>query len=87
MQEAMKLQGLVAQAEKACKEGISATKYGAAYFAGPLAGLQDQQLFYPRRPYKPAGKEMQTWIVDVMKHLVEVESSIPDAHAAKELLA
>jgi len=78
VQEAVKLQGLVAQAEKACKEGIAATKFGAGYFAGPLAGVNDPQAFYPRKPYMPANKEMQTWIIDVMKHLVEVESSIPN---------
>ncbi|KAJ9646755.1 hypothetical protein H2204_000447 [Knufia peltigerae] len=83
VQEAAELQGLVAQAEKACKEGIAATKYGAGYFAGPLAGVNDPTSFHPRRPYKPAGKEMQSWIVNVMKHLVEVENSIPDPYPGK----
>ena len=81
--EAIKLQGLVAQAEKACKEGIAATKFGAGHFAGPRAGLENPELFYPRKPYKPLGKDMQTWVIDVMKHLVEVESSIPDLHSGK----
>lgn len=83
IQEAVKLQGLVAQAEKACKEGIAATKFGTAYFAGPVVGLNDPEIFYPRRPYKPAGKDMQNWIINVMKHLVEVESSIPDLYGTK----
>jgi 2-keto-3-deoxy-L-rhamnonate aldolase len=84
VREAIRLQGLVAQAEKACKEGIAATKYGAGYFAGPLAGLDDPEIFYPRRPYKPASKDMQSWIVGVMKHLVDVEKSIPDLYGSKE---
>ncbi|KIV79431.1 hypothetical protein PV11_06993 [Exophiala sideris] len=83
IEEAIKLQGLVAQAEKACKEGIAATKFGAGHFAGPLAGLETPELFYPRKPYKPLGKDMQTWVIDVMKHLVETESSIPDLHSGK----
>jgi dihydrodipicolinate synthase/N-acetylneuraminate lyase len=80
VKEAMKLQGQVAQAEKACKEGISATKYGAAYFAGPAAGISDPERFYPRKPYKPLGKDKQTWVVNVMQHLVEYENSLPDVH-------
>lgn len=84
VQEAIKLQGLVAQAEKACKEGIAATKYGAGYFAGPGAGVNDPQIFFPRRPYKPAGKDLQAWIVKVMEHLVELEKSIPDRHGSEQ---
>ena len=81
--EAMELQGLVAQAEKACKEGIAATKFGAGYFAGPLAGVDDARVFFPRRPYKPASKDMESWIVNVMKHLVDTENSLPDLHGKK----
>ncbi|KNG86760.1 putative dihydrodipicolinate synthase [Aspergillus nomiae NRRL 13137] len=78
VQEAMKLQGLVAQAEKACKEGIAPTKFAAAHFAGPLAGVTEENAFWPRRPYKPSAKGMQDWVVSVMQHLVEIENSLPD---------
>jgi 2-keto-3-deoxy-L-rhamnonate aldolase len=78
-EEARELQGLVAQAEKACKEGIAATKFGTAHFAGPLAGLTDTEAFWPRKPYAPCGEEKSAWVVKVMQHLVEIESSLPDA--------
>ncbi|KAL4752232.1 hypothetical protein BDW72DRAFT_212104 [Aspergillus terricola var. indicus] len=78
VQEATKLQGLVAQAEKACKEGIAPTKFAAGYFAGPGAGVTDPKAFWPRKPYRPSGKEKQDWVVQVMQHLVEIERSIPD---------
>ncbi|KAL4866212.1 hypothetical protein BDV12DRAFT_210655 [Aspergillus spectabilis] len=76
--EATKLQGLVAQAEKACKEGIAPTKFAAGYFAGRGAGITDEKAFWPRKPYKPSGKEKQDWVIQVMEHLVEIEQSIPD---------
>ncbi|OJJ48179.1 hypothetical protein ASPZODRAFT_112777 [Penicilliopsis zonata CBS 506.65] len=76
--EARKLQGLVAQAEKACKEGIAPTKYASAYFAGPAAGIPDEKAFWPRKPYKPSGTEKQQWVVKVMQHLVDLEKSLAD---------
>lgn len=81
--EAIKLQGLVAQAEKACKEGIAATKYGAGYFLGPQAGITEPQSFWPRKPYKPLGKNMEEWVVKVMGVLAEIEKSIPDLYERK----
>lgn len=78
VQEATKLQGLVAQAEKACKEGIAPTKFAAGHFAGPGAGVTDEKAFWPRKPYKPSGKDKQEWVVKVMQHLVEIEQSVPD---------
>ncbi|KAL4773552.1 hypothetical protein BDW60DRAFT_215909 [Aspergillus nidulans var. acristatus] len=78
VQEATKLQGLVAQAEKACKEGIAPTKFAAGYFAGPGAGVTDPKAFWPRKPYRPSGKEKQDWVVQVMQHLVDIEQSISD---------
>ncbi|CAG7926248.1 unnamed protein product [Penicillium olsonii] len=77
--EARELQGLVAQAEKACKEGIAPTKFGAAHFAGPAAGLTDAKTFWPRKPYTPCGEEKSAWVVQVMQHLEKVEQSLPDA--------
>ncbi|CAG8397509.1 unnamed protein product [Penicillium salamii] len=77
--EARELQGLVAQAEKACKEGIAPTKFGAAHFAGPAAGITDAKAFWPRKPYTPCGEEKSTWVVNVMQHLEKLEESLPDA--------
>jgi dihydrodipicolinate synthase/N-acetylneuraminate lyase len=79
-EEATKLQGVIGQGEKACKEGIAATKFAAGYFTGPAAGLTDSQLFHPRKPYKPAGKDLQNWIIGVMQHLAELEKTLPDAY-------
>lgn len=76
--EAVKLQGLVAQAEKACKEGIAPTKFGASYFAGPKAGVLKRESFYPRKPYLPSAKSMQDWVVEVMRGLDEIEKTLPD---------
>lgn len=82
--EATELQGIVAQAEKACKEGIAATKYGAGYFAGPPAGVTEPENFWPRKPYKPLGKDKQRWVVDVMGVLADYEKSLPDKYASKQ---
>lgn len=76
--EARKLQGEVALAEGACKKGLAATKYGTAYFAGPLAGLSNAALFKPRKPYKEASPELQASTVRTMQHLAEMERSLPD---------
>ncbi|KAK9853810.1 hypothetical protein MYU51_005305 [Penicillium brevicompactum] len=78
-QEARKLQGLVAQAEKACKEGIAPTKFGAAHFAGPGAGITDAKAFWPRKPYVPCGEEKSSWVIMVMQHLEKLEQSLPEA--------
>ncbi|TAQ84214.1 hypothetical protein B7494_g7468 [Chlorociboria aeruginascens] len=76
--EAVKLQGLVAHGEKACKLGIATTKYGSAYFAGPLAGVNDKKAFWPRKPYAPINQTMQSWVVNSMGILEMTESGLPD---------
>ncbi|GLI79614.1 hypothetical protein PoHVEF18_007952 [Penicillium ochrochloron] len=76
--EAKELQGLVAQAEKACKEGISPTKYATAHFAGPRAGVTEPKAFWPRKPYLPCDDKKAAWVESVMQHLVELEESLPD---------
>jgi dihydrodipicolinate synthase/N-acetylneuraminate lyase len=78
VKEAVQLQGLVAQAEKACKEGIAPTKFGAAYYAGPRAGVLEKEKFWPRRPYLPSDEKMQKWVIDVMSELNVIEASLPD---------
>ena len=78
--ESVKLQGLVSHAEKACKAGIAATKYGAAHFAGPVVGISDKLAFLPRKPYASANETMQAWVVKTMEHLEKVEKELPDRH-------
>ena len=75
--EAVEMQKLIANAEKACKEGIAATKYGAAYFAGPRAGVMEMEKFLPRKPFLPAVKPMQEFVVKTMKNLEDLENSLP----------
>lgn len=76
--EAKELQGLVAQAEKACKEGIAPTKYATGYFAGPRADVTEPKAFWPRKPYLPCDSQKAAWVASVMQHLVKLEDSLPD---------
>ncbi|CRG86282.1 Putative 4-hydroxy-2-oxoglutarate aldolase, mitochondrial [Talaromyces islandicus] len=76
-EEAQKLQGLVAETEKVCKEGIALTKYAAWYFIGRELGIA-AEVYYPRKPYQPVGKEKQDWAVKVMTELSQYENSLPD---------
>ena len=78
VKEAAELQKEIANAEKACKEGIAATKYGAAYFAGPRAGVKEMEKFLPRRPYLPASEPMENFVVKSMRHLEDLEDRLPD---------
>ncbi|KAJ5378656.1 hypothetical protein N7509_011775 [Penicillium cosmopolitanum] len=79
IKEAQELQGLVAQAEKACKEGIAPTKYAVGHFAGSAAGIADPKTFWPRKPYLPVDGVKAAWVEKVMQHLVQIEQSLPDA--------
>ena len=81
IEEARKLQGQVALAEQACKKGLAATKFGTAYFAGPVAGLSNHASFHPRKPYKPASQALQDSTIETMRHLDELEKSLPDVIA------
>ncbi len=76
--EAVKFQGVLAHAEKACKLGIAPTKYGVAYFAGPAVDLHEKATFFPRKPYLPVNESMQGWIVKSMGILEQVEKELPD---------
>jgi dihydrodipicolinate synthase/N-acetylneuraminate lyase len=76
-EEARKLQGLVAEAEKVCKEGIALTKYAAWYFVGRDFGI-DEKVYYPRKPYFPVNKDRQEWAVKAMNDLASLEKTLPD---------
>lgn len=76
--KAVKFQGVVAHAGKACKEGIAATKYGAAVYAGPVAGVTDKAAFWPRKPYAPASETMRPWVEKSMEHLAKIEKDLPE---------
>jgi dihydrodipicolinate synthase/N-acetylneuraminate lyase len=78
LQEAIKFQSVIAHGEKACKLGIAPTKYGAAHFAGPLAGNNDRATYLPRKPYLPVNETMQSWVIKSMEILQKVEEGLPD---------
>ncbi|PPJ50902.1 hypothetical protein CBER1_07613 [Cercospora berteroae] len=78
IEEARELQGKVALAEGACKKGLAATKFGTAYFTGPVAGLSNHASFSTRKPYQPANKALQESTIATMQPLAEFEQSLPD---------
>ena len=80
VEEAQEFQGHIANAEAACKQGLSGTKFAAGFYAGPPAGLTDPDAFVPRKPYKAAGKDVQDWVKKTMEHLVEVEKGLKPKH-------
>ncbi|KAI9043566.1 dihydrodipicolinate synthase family protein [Aspergillus affinis] len=68
--------GVVAEAEKECKEGIASTKYAMEYFLGSKAGVSDERAFSPRKPSRRVGEEKRKWVVEAMGHLEVVEGGL-----------
>ncbi|KAJ9137927.1 Dihydrodipicolinate synthase [Pleurostoma richardsiae] len=77
LDEARDLQDLVANAEWACKKGLSYTKYGVWWFVGRKLGLEDEKQFRMRKPYPELKDELKKWSVETMKVLQEMEDSLP----------
>lgn len=73
IEQAKKLQDLVANAEWACKKGIAVTKYGGWYFLGRRIGLDQEQAWEMRRPYQPINEEMKKWTIGTLGILADVE--------------
>ncbi|KAF5011554.1 hypothetical protein FDECE_2319 [Fusarium decemcellulare] len=73
LDEAKKLQDLVANAEWACKKGIACTKYGAWYFLGREIGLDQESTWEMRRPYQALDDKMKKWSLDTLGVLAETE--------------
>ncbi|KAF2493936.1 dihydrodipicolinate synthase [Lophium mytilinum] len=78
LEEARRLQEVVASAEWACKKSLALTKFGAGHFVGKKIGFEDPRTWYPRKPYAPAGEKLQAWTVEVMGVLEVEEARIPD---------
>lgn len=77
--EALKLQQKAALAESPTKAGIANTKYGAAMFTAPKAGIENaERLFRPRRPYEEPIPAVKEKIVKAMEGLDEVERKLAD---------
>ncbi|KAF5002401.1 hypothetical protein FGRMN_413 [Fusarium graminum] len=73
MEEANKLQGLVAHAEWACKKGISNTKYGAWHYFGRDIGLDSESSWQMRRPYQSLDDKGKEWTVQTLSVLANAE--------------
>ncbi|OQV04958.1 hypothetical protein CLAIMM_09768 [Cladophialophora immunda] len=75
--EALALQKLVASAETATKAGIANTKYAAAIFTAPKAGITDAvRLLKPRRPYEEPSDAVKRSIQSAMEGLHREEKEI-----------
>ncbi|KAF9766257.1 hypothetical protein IL306_001365 [Fusarium sp. DS 682] len=74
--EANKLQGLVAHAEWACKKGISNTKYGAWHFLGKSIGLDEETSWQMRKPYQPLDDKAKEWTVKTLSVLADTEKQL-----------
>ncbi|KAK2678562.1 DapA-like [Fusarium oxysporum f. sp. vasinfectum] len=74
--EANKLQGLVAHAEWACKKGISNTKYGAWHFLGKDIGLDNETSWHMRKPYQPLDDKSKEWTVKTLRVLADTEKQL-----------
>lgn len=67
VEEAKELQAMVALAESPTKAGIANTKYAAAFFTGPKAGIVGAvKLSRPRRPYDEPSEATKKWIRELM---------------------
>ncbi|KAF2135704.1 uncharacterized protein K452DRAFT_322908 [Aplosporella prunicola CBS 121167] len=75
--EALELHQKAALAEQPCKLGIAATKYAAAQFTGPRAGIEGAvQLAKPRAPYEEPGEKVKETVRETMKELQEIEGKL-----------
>lgn len=75
--QALALHKLAAHAESPTKAGIANTKYAAAVFTAPKAGIENAEpLFRPRRPYEEPTDAVKGKIREVMGPLDEVEKTL-----------
>jgi len=66
--EALKMQHTLSLAESPTKAGIANTKYAAAIYTAPLAGIKDAApLLRPRRPYSEPGEDAKAKLREVMQ--------------------
>ena len=66
-EKALSLQMKLALAESPTKAGIANTKYAAAVFTAPKAGIEDAvPLLKPRRPYEEPTADTKRWIETTM---------------------
>lgn len=76
--EALELQGKTALAESPIKSGIALTKYAAAVFTAPEAGIQAaEEKLKPRRPYEEPGEAGKKSVREVMREVAVIERGLP----------
>lgn len=75
--QALALHKMAAHAESPTKAGIANTKYAAAIYTAPLAGITNAEpMFAPRRPYEEPADAVKTKIREAMDALYEVEKTL-----------
>lgn len=76
-EEALRLHKIAALAESPCKSGIAGTKYAAAVFTAPKAGIDSpEEKMRPRRPYEPPAEGLKRTVKEVMAECAEIETSL-----------
>ncbi|KAB8227469.1 putative GTP cyclohydrolase II [Aspergillus alliaceus] len=75
--EAMELQQKAALAESPCKSGIASTKYAAAIYSAPLAGIKGaEEKLKPRTPYEEPTEGAKKTVRELMGTVAQLEISI-----------
>lgn len=75
--QAIELQRKAALAESPVKSGIASTKYAAAVFTAPLAGIEGaEKKLKPRTPYGEPAEGVKKSVKEGMGGLLEVEQSL-----------
>ncbi|KAB8263198.1 GTP cyclohydrolase N terminal-domain-containing protein [Aspergillus pseudonomiae] len=75
--EAIDLQQKAALAESPCKSGIASTKYAAAIYSAPLAGIEGaEEKAKPRTPYEEPGEGAKKTVRELMESVSKLEVSI-----------
>ena len=68
---------MAAHAESPTKAGIANTKYAAAIYTAPRAGIASPEaMFRPRRPYEEPTDAVKGKIREAMDALYEVEKTL-----------
>lgn len=72
--EAIRLQKVVALAESPCKGGIAPTKFGVACYSAKAAGIENaEEKLEPRHPYDPVGEPQKKQVRESMVEAAVME--------------
>ena len=75
--EALALHRKAALAESPCKSGIASTKYAAAIYTAPKAGIENaEEKFLPRTPYEPPSEAAKATVRKLMSELAAFEETL-----------